>query len=247
MRSFTPSASGARTANLVLTSSATNSPVGVPLSGTGTLPTVSVDATDATAAEALLNPGTFTITRTGSTAAPLTVTYAMSGTATSGTDYTTPSGSVDILIGNLAATVTITPIDDSVYEGNETAILTLSVDTGYGVGSPASATVTIADDEPPPPAPPGGGGCFIATAAYGTPMANDVRHLRAFRDEYLQTNDAGRWFVTQYYRFSPPLADYLRQHDDLRAVVRSALSPLVGLSKALVSSESLAAQTKDRP
>lgn len=93
----------------------------------------------------------------------------------------------------------------------------------------------------------GGGGCFIATAAYGTPMADDVRYLRAFRDEYLQTHEAGRWFVTQYYKYSPPLADYLRQHEDLRAVVRSALSPLVVMSKSLVSGESLAAQTKDRP
>lgn len=93
----------------------------------------------------------------------------------------------------------------------------------------------------------GGGGCFIATAAYGTPMAEDVRYLRAFRDEYLQTNDAGRWFVKQYYKHSPAFADYLREHDGLRAVVRSALSPLVTVSKTLVSDESLAAQTKDRP
>lgn len=78
-------------------------------------------------------------------------------------------------------------------------------------------------------------------------MADDVRYLRAFRDEYLQTHEAGRWFVTQYYKYSPPLADYLRQHEDLRAVVRSALSPLVVMSKSLVSGESLAAQTKDRP
>ncbi|HJX18077.1 MAG TPA: S8 family serine peptidase [Acidiferrobacterales bacterium] len=93
----------------------------------------------------------------------------------------------------------------------------------------------------------GGGGCFIATAAYGTSMADDVRYLRAFRDQYLQTNDAGRWFVTQYYKYSPPLADYLRQHDDLRAVVRTALSPLVGMSRAVVDEHALAAQTANRP
>ena len=78
-------------------------------------------------------------------------------------------------------------------------------------------------------------------------MAQDVRYLRAFRDEYLQTNDAGRWFVTQYYKYSPPLADYLRQHDDLRAVVRTALSPLVGMSRAVIDKRALAAQTADRP
>jgi hypothetical protein len=78
-------------------------------------------------------------------------------------------------------------------------------------------------------------------------MADDVRYLRAFRDEYLQTNDAGRWFVTQYYKHSPSLAEYLRQNDDLRAVVRGALSPLIGLSRAVVSDSALAAQTADRP
>ena len=126
--------------------------------------------------------------------------------------------------------------------------MTLNTGVGYGVGSPTNATVRISEVAPPPgiPSPPRSG-CFIATAAYGTPMAEEVRHLRAFRDEYLQTNDAGRWFVSQYYKFSPPFADYLRQHDDLRAVVRTALGPLVGLSKVVVSDGALAAQTVERP
>lgn len=84
--------------------------------------------------------------------------------------------------------------------------------------------------------------CFIATAAYGTPMAEQVRYLRAFRDEYLLTNRVGRWFVAQYYEFSPPFASYLRQHNDLRGLIRTALSPLVWLSKKLVSTEALAMQ-----
>lgn len=93
----------------------------------------------------------------------------------------------------------------------------------------------------------GGGGCFIATAAYGTPMAQDVRYLRAFRDQYLETNAAGRWFITQYYNFSPPLAEHLRQDGDLRALMRIALGPLVALSRALVDDAVLAAQTANRP
>ena len=93
----------------------------------------------------------------------------------------------------------------------------------------------------------GGGGCFIATAAYGSPMATEVRYLRAFRDRYLLTNELGRWFVGQYYRFSPPLADQLRAHDGWRAIVRVALSPLVALSKWAVSGETLEKGTVDRP
>jgi fibronectin type III domain protein len=93
----------------------------------------------------------------------------------------------------------------------------------------------------------GGGRCFIATAAYGSPMATDVRYVRAFRDQYLLTNEPGRWFVKQYYRLSPPLADALRAHDDWRAIVRFALAPLVALSKWLVRDETFEKQTVDRP
>jgi serine protease len=245
--SFVPSAFGARSASLVVTSTATNSPVSVALSGTGTLPTVTVSATDAAAAEAGSDPGTFTITRTGVTTLPLTVNYIMGGSATNGTDYATVSGSVNIAVGSTTATVTITPIDDSVFEGNETVILTLSTSASYVIGSPSNATVIIAENDVEASRLVGGKKCFIATAAYGTPMAEQVRYLRAFRDQYLQTNSAGRWFVTQYYKYSPPFADYLRQHDDLRAVVRTALSPLVELSRAVVDDSALAAQTADRP
>jgi hypothetical protein len=110
---------------------------------------------------------------------------------------------------------------------------------------PVSATTPVPDA--PSGEGEGGGRCFIAAAAYGSPMARDVRYLRAFRDQYLLTNKFGRWFVEQYYRLSPPLADELRAHDDWRAIVRFALSPLVALSKRLVSGETFEKQTVDRP
>jgi CSLREA domain-containing protein len=88
----------------------------------------------------------------------------------------------------------------------------------------------------------GGGGCFIATAAWGTPMQEDVRYLRAFRDEYLLTNSVGRKFVEAYYSMSPPVADYIREHETLRSVVRTGLRPLVELSRQLVSPEMLATE-----
>jgi len=73
------------------------------------------------------------------------------------------------------------------------------------------------------------GGCFIATAAYGTPLAEEIEVLRQFRDEYLLTNPVGRLLVSLYYGSSPPLADYISKNEGLRAVTRMALEPITWL------------------
>jgi hypothetical protein len=78
--------------------------------------------------------------------------------------------------------------------------------------------------------------CFIATAAYGSPMAPDVLTLRAFRDRYLLTHAAGRWFVRTYYTLSPPIADVVRANNTVRATVRLILKPCVALARWLMES-----------
>ena len=76
----------------------------------------------------------------------------------------------------------------------------------------------------------GGGGCFIATAAYGTPAARQVRALRRFRDTVLLRGSLGRALVSHYARLSPALAAFVRQHPWLRAALRPVLQPLVVLA-----------------
>ena len=72
-----------------------------------------------------------------------------------------------------------------------------------------------------------GGGCFIATAAYGTPMAEEVEALRRFRDNVLMKTVAGKEFIKLYYATSPPIADLIRSKPLLRALVRTGLEPLI--------------------
>ena len=69
--------------------------------------------------------------------------------------------------------------------------------------------------------------CFVATAAYGSPLDRHVAALRAFRDTCLLTNRAGRSFVAFYYRYSPPLAHLISRDPSLRTMTRWALTPLV--------------------
>jgi Zn-dependent metalloprotease len=70
-------------------------------------------------------------------------------------------------------------------------------------------------------------GCFIATAAYGSYMADDVKVLRQFRDSCLITNEPGRAFVRFYYRYSPPIANVIAKYSVLRLMTRIGLTPMV--------------------
>ncbi len=109
--------------------------------------TVSISASDATAAEAGGNPGEFAIIRTGNLASALTVNLTVSGTATNGTDYETIPLTVSLAANQASAALAVNPFDDTVGEGNETVVVTIAAGS-YTVGTPSSATVTIEDDEP---------------------------------------------------------------------------------------------------
>jgi len=77
--------------------------------------------------------------------------------------------------------------------------------------------------------------CFIATAAYGTPMTEEIEILREFKDEYLLTNPLGQALTDFYYSISPPIAEFINEHSSLKPVVRAGLVPAVAISTLAVN------------
>lgn len=115
---------------------------------------------------------------------------------------------------------------------NDTGYWTIA-NTWYGVIGPMISSSGEVD--------PGGGGdggssgpCFIATAAFNSPIEKHVVLLKNFRDNFLMTNSPGKLFVENYYQYSPPVADFIRQHESAKLVVRVLLYPLIGLSYFLL-------------
>jgi subtilase family serine protease len=121
-----------------------------PSCGSSQLPSVTVTPTDPTATETGPTSGTFTFTRNGSTTEPLTVAYSIAGSAAPDVDYVALPSSVTIPAGSTTQTLTVTAIDDGVYEPDETVALTITGGTTYRAGLPSSAIITIASDELPP-------------------------------------------------------------------------------------------------
>ncbi len=97
----------------------------------------------------------------------------------------------------------------------------------------AASTTVIADGDYSITAnfeevPPVSTGCFIATAAYGTPTAEQIDVLREFRDVVLLQSAAGSRLVALYYWLGPSVADFMVGSELLRTLVREFLvDPLV--------------------
>jgi hypothetical protein len=144
---------GSRTVNVTL--SGATAPAGVGTPGAAVLTITDDDSTLAFSATAyaVTEGGTATVTvrRTGALVGTVSVGYAVTGgTAQSGPDYTpVAAGRLTFGTGVASQTFTVRPLADATVEGAETVQVALSAPAGQTtVGTPGTATVTIADNPP---------------------------------------------------------------------------------------------------
>lgn len=154
----------------------------------------SIIAADGTAVEAdpVTNTGTFTVDlgEINNTGSPVTINYSVTGTATSGMDFTALTGSVQIANGQQTNTILVTPINDNLVENTETVVVELTTGTGYDLGNLASRSsiVSINDTD-----------TFVATVAATGATANENPTTNGtFTVDLGATNNTGAALVVNY-------------------------------------------------
>ncbi len=122
------------------------------------------------------------------------------------------------------------------YEFTEGGVYQISVDVQGILFQPLptesavfSVSVGSGNDNTPQPK----NGCLIATAAFGSEIAPQVQFLREYRDNTIMPTSVGSSFISAfnavYYTFSPTVADVERNNPILQELVRSGVTPLLGI------------------
>jgi len=146
--------------------------------GVVNLPVISVEATDPWSAEPGTDTATFVFHRTGPLDA-VTVSFAIAGNVTNGTDIATLPGTVSFPAGASTVSLTVTPQNDLLAEPPETLILTLFGGMSYTVGaSPSAQAIVLDDDVAPVPTTLSDAARFLTQATFG-PTIPEIDRLQA--------------------------------------------------------------------
>lgn len=83
-------------------------------------------------------------------------------------------------------------------------------------------------------------GCFIATAAYGSPLAPAIQPMRVLRDDLRRQSDLFATAADLYYQAGPAAAALIEGSDLLRSMTRAFLAPVAAVSRAVTAPASAA-------
>ena len=113
-----------------------------------TLPILTIQQASVTEGDSGDKSAPLTVTLSSAHDITVTVNYSTTdGTASSNTDYTAANGILTFAPGQTTQTIVISIHGDSLDEGDETVLLSLSNPVSATLGTPANATLTIVDDD----------------------------------------------------------------------------------------------------
>jgi len=153
----------------------------------------------------------------------------------------TPTGTVKVSDGTNSCTGTVAAGQCTVTlnpPGAKTLTATYTGDSDFQMSADTEPH-TVNPLSSSPAAASGDDDCFIATAAFGSPLAPQVQLLREVRDQYLLPHPVGQGLVALYYTLSPPLAEMIAGSETLRAIVRAGLTPIIGWATLVLWAPSL--------
>ena len=114
-------------------------------------PSVNLSVSANSGTEAGATAITVTATASDPVIGDQTVSVGVSGTGITAGDYTLSNATITIPNGQTSGSVTFTIVNDTLYEGNETAVLTISnPSAGITLGTTVTQNVSIIDDDPAP-------------------------------------------------------------------------------------------------
>jgi hypothetical protein len=196
--------------------------------------TTSVTSTyTSTSLESITLPTTATVQSTSWLSETISTTVLVTQTSTA----FSPTVTIPLTRLTVISTTIYSPIA-TLTSTESTGITVTTTSTSHGTTVIYSPTVTVTSTrtETTTALPGSFRQCIIASAAYGSELAEPVQSLREFRDQKVRSTFAGIEFVkafeTFYYSFSPAVASIVASSEPIAALVRLFLYPLVSIFQA---------------